>query len=55
MMKIYFYPYAYLRDRQLDTMRSWPSDEVVSPGVSDKQRGVQVSAGYAKASKLRKS
>ena len=55
MMKIYFYPYAYLRDRQLDTMRSWPSDEVVSPEVSDKRRGVQVSGDYAKASKLRKS
>ena len=55
MIKIYFYPYASLRDRQLDTMRNWPSDEVVSPKVSAKRHGVQVSAGYAKASKLRKS
>ena len=54
-MKIYFYPYASLRDRQLDTMRNWPSDEVVSPEVSDKRRGVQVSGDYAKASKLQKS
>ena len=54
-MKIYFYPYASLRDRQLDTMRHWPSSGVVSPKVSDKQRGGQVSAAYAKASILRKS
>ena len=54
-MKIYFYPYASLRDRQLDTIRNWPSDKVVSPLVSEKRRGVQVSSDYAKASKLRKS
>jgi glycosyltransferase involved in cell wall biosynthesis len=54
-MKIYFYPYANLRDRQLDTMRNWPSNEIVSPKVSVNRRGVQVSADYAKASKLRKS
>ena len=54
-MKIYFYPYASLRDRQLDTIRNWPSREVVSPKVSDKRRGVQVSAAYAEASILRKS
>jgi glycosyltransferase involved in cell wall biosynthesis len=54
-MKIYFYPYAYLRDRQLDTIRRWPSGEVVNPEVSDKRRGGQVSAAYANASTLRKS
>ncbi len=54
-MKIYFYPYASLRDRQLDTMRNWPSHEVVSPEVPRNRRGVQVTAEYAKASKLRKS
>lgn len=52
-MKIYFYPYAYLRDRQLDTIRRWTSGEVVSPEVADKRRGGQVSAAYAKASTLR--
>jgi len=54
-MKIYFYPYVSLRDRQLDTIRNWPSSEVVSPKVSDNQRGGQVSAAYAKDSILRKS
>ena len=54
-MKIYFYPYASLRDRQLDTMRNWPSNEVVSPEVPTKRRGKQVSAAYASASTLRKS
>ncbi len=54
-MKIYFYPYASLRDRQLDTIRHWPSDEVVSPKVPDERRGGQVGATYAKASILRKS
>ena len=54
-MKIYFYPFASLRDRQLDTMRNWPSNEVVSPEVSRKRRGKQVSAAYARASTLRQS
>ena len=53
-MKIYFYPYASLRDRQLDTIRNWPSDKVVSPLVSEKRRGVQVSR-TTQRSKLRKS
>ena len=54
-MKIFFYPYASLRDRQLDTMRHWPPGEVVSPKVSEERRGRQVGATYAKASMLRRS
>jgi len=54
-MKIYFYPYASLRDRQLDTIRNWPSHEVVSPEVPTNQRGFQFTAEYALAPKLRKS
>lgn len=54
-MKIYFYPHAYFRDRQLDTIRSWSASEIVNPEVSENRLGAQVSAAFAKAKSLRLS
>lgn len=39
---VYFYPHAYLRDRQLDTIRQWPRDRVLNPEMAERQ-GAQVS------------
>lgn len=55
MDKIYFYPHVYLRDRQLDTIRRWPTDQVVNPEVAQNRLGNQVSPSYANASKLKVS
>lgn len=38
---VYFYPHAYLRDRQLDTIRQWPRDRVLNPEMAERS-GVQV-------------
>ncbi len=54
-MKVYFYPHRYLRDRQLDTIRKWPIDQVVNPEVAKNRYGNQVSASYANAPKLESS
>lgn len=40
--RIYFYPHAYLRDRQLDTVRNWPVAGVVNPEIANARRGDQV-------------
>jgi hypothetical protein len=40
---VYFYPHAYLRDRQLDTIRAWPRERVVNPEIAAERRGAQVS------------
>ncbi|MEW6117627.1 MAG: glycosyltransferase [Nitrospirota bacterium] len=40
--KIYFYPHSYLRDRQLDTIRRWPKDQVLNPELAEIRRGGQV-------------
>ncbi len=40
--KIFFYPHAYLRDRQLDTIRNWPRDRVVNLQAFEDCRGQQV-------------
>ena len=55
MKKIYFYPHSYFRDRQLDTIRRWPADQVVNPEVEKNRRGNQVSSSYANAEKLKVS
>jgi glycosyltransferase involved in cell wall biosynthesis len=54
-MRVFFYPHSYLRDRQLDTIRRWPVDQVVNPEVAQNRRGVQVSSSYANATKLKAS
>ncbi|MBM3271332.1 MAG: glycosyltransferase family 4 protein [Candidatus Sericytochromatia bacterium] len=46
--QVYFYPHAYMRDRQLDTIRSWPTDRVLNPEIADR-RGSQVSVNRALA------
>ena len=40
--RIFFYPHAYLRDRQLDTIRNWPRDRVVNLQAFEDCRGQQV-------------
>ena len=40
---IYFYPHAYLRDRQLDLINNWPPEEVCNPEVTKGRVGAQVS------------
>ena len=40
--KIFFYPHAYLRDRQLDTIRNWQRDRVVNLQAFEDCRGQQV-------------
>ena len=41
-MIIYFYPHQYLRDRQLDTIKSFPRSSVVNPELAEKKEGAQV-------------
>jgi glycosyltransferase involved in cell wall biosynthesis len=41
---IYFYPHAYLRDRQLDTIRNWPRKQVLNPWLSEERQGAQVTS-----------
>lgn len=41
--RVYFYPHAYLRDRQLDTIRRWPAAAAVNPEIADDRTGCQVS------------
>lgn len=40
---VYFYPHAYMRDRQLDTVRAWPRARAINPEVAESRRGEQVS------------
>lgn len=46
-LRVYFYPHAYLRDRQIDTIRNWPRELVVNPDVISGRTGAQVSRGKA--------
>jgi glycosyltransferase involved in cell wall biosynthesis len=39
---VYFYPHAYLRDRQLDVVRTWPKARVLNPEIAARP-GDQVS------------
>lgn len=52
---IFFYPYKNLRDRQLDTIRRWPADQVVNPEIAQNRLGSQVSSSYANAPRLKSS
>ena len=54
-MKVFFYPHRYLRDRHLDTIRHWPTDQVVNLEMVQKRQGNQVSSAYANAPKLKAS
>lgn len=51
-MRVYFYPHSYLRDRQIDTIKRWPKDQVVNPGLADNRRGAQVPASKARAARM---
>lgn len=49
---VYFYPHKYLRDRQLDTIRHWPSNEVVNPELASTRIGGQVALEAALSAAL---
>jgi glycosyltransferase involved in cell wall biosynthesis len=50
-MKIWFYPHSYLRDRQLDTIRYWPTgDTLLNPELAERKGG-QVSENQALSKK----
>jgi len=53
--RIYFYEHAYLRDRQLDTIRDWPRDEVLNLERFADRQGAQVSRSRALYGSLRPS
>jgi glycosyltransferase involved in cell wall biosynthesis len=55
MEKIFFYPHAYLRDRQIDTIRRWRADHVVNPELALNRRGSQVSYSSSNAKKIKAS
>ena len=52
MRKIYFYPHSYLRDRQLETIRSWKRSEVINPDIADNRIGNQVDKEIAISKKF---
>ena len=52
MRKIYFYPHSYLRDRQLETIRSWKRSEVINPDIADNRVGNQVDKEIAISKKF---
>jgi glycosyltransferase involved in cell wall biosynthesis len=54
-MKVFFYPHGYMRDRQIDTIRHWPEDQVVNPDIAGNRRGAQVSASKAHAARFASS
>jgi glycosyltransferase involved in cell wall biosynthesis len=45
--RIYFYNHAYMRERQLDTIRTWPRREVVNFETFEHRIGRQVTRGRA--------
>ncbi|MEG3618590.1 glycosyltransferase family 4 protein [Magnetovibrio sp. PR-2] len=45
--KVFFYPHAYLRDRQMDTVRSWPEEGVENPDLVTARTGGQVTREQA--------
>jgi glycosyltransferase involved in cell wall biosynthesis len=46
-MKVFFYSRGSLRDRQLDTIRTWPRQEVINFGTYDLAVGAQVPKSVA--------
>ena len=52
MRKIYFYPHEYLRDRQLETIKSWPASDVINPEIALNRVGNQVDKKKAISKKL---
>jgi len=52
MTKVFFYPHAYLRDRQIDVICRWPNEQVINKNIVDGRRGAQVTAEYANSKKL---
>ena len=55
MKSVYFYPHRYLRDRQIDVIRSWPPEAVENPEIAQGRTGAQVSRKSALAGKKRRS
>ncbi len=40
--RVYFYPHAYLRDRQLDTISHWPQADICNADMRQNRTGAQV-------------
>ena len=53
--QVYFYPHSYLRDRQLDIIRSWPAGLVLNPEVAQGRVGDQVGRNKAISPKKKRS
>jgi glycosyltransferase involved in cell wall biosynthesis len=51
-VKVFFYPHRYLRDRQLDTVRYWPSGQALNPELARGRQGSQVAAEKAKSGRV---
>ncbi len=52
--KIFFFPHPYLRDRQLDTIRRWPPNEVCNPEIAVNRVGAQVPKNKATQVKVKR-
>jgi glycosyltransferase involved in cell wall biosynthesis len=54
-MRVFFYPHRYLRDRHLDTIRRWPSDQAINAQSFTQRRGAQVQKSESESSAPRRS
>jgi glycosyltransferase involved in cell wall biosynthesis len=50
--KVYFHPHLHLRDRQLDTVRRWPREDVVNPEILDRASVTQANAENARKGRI---
>lgn len=53
MTRIFFYPHSYFRDRQLDTIRRWPLEEIINPELAVTRQGKQVDKSDASRGLIR--
>ncbi|MCW8914468.1 MAG: glycosyltransferase [Magnetovibrio sp.] len=44
---VFFYPHAYLRDRQMDTISNWPQDNISNADIVSGRAGAQVTRDQA--------
>ncbi len=51
--RVFFYPHAYMRDRQLDTVRNWNKNTAVNADFAANHQGAQVSRGQATTTQRR--
>jgi glycosyltransferase involved in cell wall biosynthesis len=51
---IYFYPHGYMRDRQIDTVRSWPDEKCLNKAMFVDRVGAQVQSPKSTSKTARK-